>query len=293
MTSAPRIAALTMVRDERVMLPRWVAHYSRECGGPDNLYVLDDNSQDGSTEGLACSVTRLDDWGSQHFERTRMKVITEFAATLHASYDAVLFADADEFLVADPERHEGLAGLVAARAGQRVIGAMNLNVVHDANREPPLDPARPVLGQRTWAKFVPLMCKPAIRTEALPWVAGSHGTTVPFEIDPDLYMFHLKFAERDHLKAVGDHRKNLADREGRAKETSWQFAGDDLVALLDDIVGGVDPDQVQPFEPGPQMLADIVRPAANGTYRAHGRRQVKAMRRQPMVSVPERFRGLV
>lgn len=292
MTSTPRVAAITMVRDERIMLPRWVAHYSRECGGPENLYVLDDNTADGSTDHLPCSVTRLDDWGSQHFERTRMKVITEFAAELHGSYDAVLFADADEFLVADPARHENLPALVAARPERQVIGAMNLNVVHDATREPPLDPDRPVLGQRTWAKFVPLMCKPALRTRALPWVAGSHGTTVPFEIDPDLYMFHLKFAERDHLKAVGDHRKELADREGRAKETSWQFAGDDLVALLDEIVTGVDPGEVAPFKPRPRVLADIVRPAANGTYRAHGRRQVNAMRRQPMVSVPRRFWGL-
>lgn len=288
----PSLAAVTMVRDEKIMLPRWISHYSRECGGPEHLYVLDDNSSDGSTDDLPCSVTKLADWGSQHFERTRMKLITEFAADLHASYDAVLFADADEFLVADPERHEDLRGLVAARTGKPVIGAMNLNVVHDATREPPLDPDRPVLGQRTWAKFVPLMCKPALRTRALPWVAGSHGTTVPFEIDPDLYMFHLKFAERDHLKAVGDHRKDLADREGRAKETSWQFAGDDLVALLDEVVATADPAEVKPFRPRPQVLEGIVRAADNGTYRAHGRRQVKAMQRQPMVRVPKRFWGL-
>jgi hypothetical protein len=154
---APRLAAVTMVRDERVMLPRWVAHYGRECG-PDHLYVIDDNTTDGSTDDLPCSVIRIPSWGDKHFEVTRMRMVSRIAAALLEAYDAVLFADADEFLVADPERHEGLVDLLARREGTEVLGAQALNVVHDARREGPLDPDQPVLGQRQWAKFIPLMC---------------------------------------------------------------------------------------------------------------------------------------
>ena len=59
----PRLAAITMVRDERVMLPRWVAHYGSECG-TDHLYVIDDSSTDGSTDDLPCSVIRIPSWGT-------------------------------------------------------------------------------------------------------------------------------------------------------------------------------------------------------------------------------------
>ena len=292
MSAPPRLAALTMVRDERVMLPRWLAHYGRECG-VDNLFVIDDNTTDGSTVGLPCSVIRIPSWGDKHFETTRMKLVSNIAAGLLEAYDAVLFADADEFLVADPKRHDGLVDLVSKRSTVDVLAAQALNVVHDAAREGPLDPERPVLGQRQWAKFIPLMCKPAIKRVAAPWVAGSHGTTVPFEIEQDLYMFHLKFAEREHLRSTGDHRKALADTEGRAAETAWQFAGDDLVDLLDEVVRDVDPASVEPYKPRKKVLGGIIRQGDAGNYRAHGRRQFNAMRGQPMVQVPERFWGKV
>jgi len=289
----PRLAAVTMVRDERVMLPRWLAHYGGECGGADHLYVIDDNTSDGSTDDLPCSVIRIPSWGDKHFEQTRMRMVSRIAAGLLEAYDAVLFADADEFLVADPERHDGLVDLLRKREQAPALGAQALNVVHDARREPQLDPDQQVLGQRRWAKFIPLMCKPSLKRTTEPWVAGSHGLTIPFGIDPDLYLFHLKFAERDHLRTTGDHRKALADAEGRAAATTWQFAGDDLVALLDEITRYVDPDEVAPYRTRPRVLADIVREGEGGHFRAHGRRQFHAMRSQPMVSVPERFWGRV
>ena len=291
MTRPVRLAALTMVRDESVMLPRWVAHYGRECG-VDNLFVIDDHSTDGSTDDLPCSVIRIPSWGDKHFESTRMRLVSNIAAGLLEAYDAVLFADADEFLVADPERHDGLVDLLAHRPDRPVLAAQGLNVLH-APGEATLDPDRPVLDQRAWAKFVPLMCKPAIKRIPAPWVAGSHGLTEPFEIDADLYMFHLKFVEREHLRTTGDHRKALVDAEGRAAETAWQFGGDDLVALLDEVTHDVDPDGVATYRPRPRQLARIVRQGEGGNYRAHGRRQFNAMRSQPAVAIPERFRGLV
>lgn len=281
-----------MVRDERVMLPRWLAYYGGQLGS-ENLFVVDDNSSDGSTDDLPCSVVRLPDWGSKHFETTRMNVVSAFAAGLLEAYDAVLFADADEFLVADPATYDGLRALVERRADRPVIGAMGLNVVHDARHEPPLDPDRPILGQRHYAKFVPLMCKPSIKRVADPWKAGSHGITAPYEIDPHLYLFHMKFAEQAHLRRTGDHRHALVESQGRAAATTWQFDGDELVTLLEDITRDLDPGRVPEFAPKRRQLGGIVRQAENGVYRAHGRRQMVAMQRQEVVRIPARFHGLV
>ena len=54
----PRVAALTMVRDEAVFLPIWCRHYLRQVGYG-NLYVLDHASRDGSTESLPAQVTKI------------------------------------------------------------------------------------------------------------------------------------------------------------------------------------------------------------------------------------------
>lgn len=285
-----RLAALTMVRDEAVMLPRWLAHYARECGGPEHCYVLDDNSTDGSTEGLDATVVPVADFGSAHFETSRLRLVNEQAARLLERYDAVVFADADELLVADPRRHEDLRALLDAD-DRPVIGAMNLNVVHDVAHEPPLDPARPVLTQRRLAKQVALMCKPAIKRVDAPWRAGSHGIAHPYAISTDLVQFHLKFADRDLLRAAAEHRQHLALTQGRAAETTWQFGGDDLVALLEEVVADADPDAVPTYRPRPRFLDRVVREGENGVFRAHGRRQHVAMRNADLVAVPPRYAG--
>lgn len=286
-----KIAAITVVRDEAVMLPRWIDYYGGQLG-TDHLYVIDDNSSDGSTTALPCSVIRVPDWGSAHFERTRMQLVSGIAAGLLAAYDAVLFADADEFLVADPKHFDGLADLIR-RVDRPVIGAVALNVMHVAAREPALRPDAPILSQRSVAKFMPLMCKPAVKRVADPWVAGSHGVAVPYELDPRLFLFHMKFADRGHLEAVGNHRKHLATTQGRAAQTSWDSTGEDLTRLLDELTAGLDPADLPEFKPTRKLLDGIVRQMDTGAYRAHGRRQMQAMRHQRPVAIPRRFAACV
>ena len=98
----PEVAVITMARDEGELLPLWVSHYARHVG-IDNLVVLDDNSVDGSTEGLGCTVHRVPELkGGLAFEPVRMRLMNGLAAGLLAVYDYVVFVDVDEFLVTDP-----------------------------------------------------------------------------------------------------------------------------------------------------------------------------------------------
>jgi hypothetical protein len=289
----PQVAVVTVVRDEAVMLPRWVAHYTAQLGGPERLVVIDDNSADGSTDGLPCTVLRMPPRLKGTFEPTRMGMINGVAAGLLAAYDAVIFADADEFLVADPEKYADLRALVADRPDRDVLGATTLNVVHHLAEEPALDPARPVLDQRRLAKFVPLMCKPAVKRVPAAWVAASHGIKAPFTVDPDLFMFHLKFADRDHLAAAAAHRHRLVEEHGRPRNTNWSAGEDAMVALLERINADVRPRKVKPFEVDAKKLAGIVETRGERVHRTTGAGQVQAMERQPFVWVPDRFRGTV
>lgn len=288
----PNIAVVTMVRDEAVMLPRWVEHYSRQCG-VDSLVVIDDNSADGSTDDLPCTVIRVPPLQIKGFEPARMGLISGIAQGLLNAYDAVLFADADEFVVADPAKYPDLRHFVADRPGREVLGVMALNVVHDLANEPPLRPDAPVLDQRRFAKFIPLMCKPALKRMPAAWAHASHGIFAPYDVDPDLYMFHLKFADRDLLRAAADHRRRMVEMDGRAQRTSWSEGGDEMTRLLERVNEQLDHGAAKPFAPPVRRLGKIVELQPNGMYRARGKGQVPAMEEQPFVEIPHRFRGLV
>jgi hypothetical protein len=287
----PSLAVITMARDEGAMIRRWVDHYSAQVGA-EHLVVIDDNSADGSTEDLPCPVLRIPYLRKQGFEPARMGLLAGISAGLLEAYDAVMFCDADEFVVAEPRTYESLRHFVAARPGRDAVGVLGLNVVHDVQREEALRDGEPILGQRRLAKFLPLMCKPSLKWQPAAWAHASHGILCPFEVDRELFMFHMKFADRDHLADIAARRHHLNTTEGRAKKTSWARSGDEMVALLDEITADLDRDQIAPFEVKGLGLKKIVQHRGD-MWRATGDGQVIAMRNRPMVEVPERFMGLL
>lgn len=290
----PRLAALTMVRDEAAMLPRWVEHYTRQCGGPDALLVIDDNSADGSTRDLPCPVVRLPGELTHHrFERARMGLLNSFAAGLLEAYDAVVFTDADELLVADPDRHRDLRDFLAHRPPTAAFGAMGLNVLHDLETEGDLDPSRPVLDQRHLAKFVPLMCKPSLKCVPARWTAASHGIHVPFEIDPDLYLFHLKFADRSTLAAMAEERRGVSTGLGRALGSTWVRGPEAMLRVLERSSRGVRRERLRSFEPPAQRRRQEIVQDRGEVHRVAGVNQARAMLVKPTVVIPERFRGVL
>lgn len=288
----PTVAAITMARDEGPMLRRWVDHYVAELGA-DNVLVVDDNSVDGSTDDLPCPVIKIPYLRKKAFEPSRMGVVSGLAAGLLEAYDAVLFADVDEFVVADPRVHESLRHFVATRPGRHAVGVLGLNLMHDVANEPPLDLSRPILEQRRLAKFLPLMCKPSLKFVPADWVLASHGIRAPFAVDPELWMFHLKFADRDHLLKVAEHRHHLNQTEGRAGRTSWARAADEMVALLDEAAAGIPEAKIRPFDPerGKPAIGEIVEQTEPDVWRAVGHGQAKAMANRPIVRIPGRFVG--
>ena len=289
-----RVAAITFCRDEGQMLPLWIRYYGGQFG-VENLYVVDDSSQDGSTDGLACNVLHLPPIRGGKFESTRMKFLAGMAASLRTLYDCVVFTDADEFVVPDPARHAGLRDFIARREGSAdAIAALGLNVVHAVGTEPPLDLSEPILGQRMLAKFVPVMCKPSVNFAGAPWFAASHGIRAAYAVDPDLWMFHLKYADRDLLRAAADLRMQMVAMDGRSRETQWGEGSERLVALLEQITAGVDTAALPEFAPpSGRELADLVTQAGPQRFRAPKGGQLQLMESQPLVRIPDRFYGIV
>lgn len=282
------MAALTVVKDEAVMLPLWVQHY-RERLGLDHLVVLDDRSTDGSTDHIEAEVRDSGGLpGGVDFEKTRLRIANQTATELLERFDWVIFTDADEFLVVDPERHRSLPELLAT-AELPAVAPMALNVVHDLDAEAPLDPGRPILDQRSYAYFAEIMCKPSSKRRRSPWVLASHGIRTPFEIRRDLFMLHLKFADRDRLRVSTAHRRALNVSDGRGGG-SWKVDG--VPEKFEARMRSVDFAATEEFDPAAIDLDSLTMQTPSGrAWRTAKFPQLLGLDVRPIVRIPTRLRG--
>jgi hypothetical protein len=163
-----RRAVLTMVHNEPVFLPIWLRYYSRFFGA-DDIYVLDNDTSDGSTE-------------PDGFVR---------------------IADVDEIVTPRPEC--GTLAEYIDRLDEEFVNCLGYELIHLVDREGPFDPSRAVLEQRGYWFLNHAYNKPALAMEPIRWVPGFHaredGRT---ELDPDLCMIHLH--RMDYEICLARHR---------------------------------------------------------------------------------------
>ena len=287
-------AIVTMARDEGAMLGAWVRHHAGVVG-VDHLVILDDASSDGSTqEAAAAGVTvhHLPSLSGKPFERTRMRILSGIATGLLHAYDYVIALDADELLVIDPA-FGTLDALLRERGCPETLGVVGLNVV-PAPGEAPLDLERPILEQRSVAIFAPGMCKPSIKRVPARWGLASHGIAAPYLPDPGAFMLHLKFADRERLRAISAARHQAFLAEGRAKASTWSKDADDIVGALDAALtrlDGVEVGAVPEFDPTTIDLAGLI-VDDNGIRRPVRQGQLEALQLQAPTRIPTRLKGL-
>jgi hypothetical protein len=131
-------------------------------------------------------------------------------AFLLQSYEAVLFAEADEVVVADPLHFRGLDEYAGAMAGPyaRCVG---LNVLHLHESEPPLNFAGPVLVRRSACYASALYCKALLARVPLAWEPGFH-VARGAEAPPDGRLFLLHLHRADYGYCLERHRASARRR---------------------------------------------------------------------------------
>lgn len=287
----PRVAVMTMVHNEAGMLPKWVSYYGQQVG-VDHLLVLDDNSNDDSTAGLPCPVIKLPEhpW-KQQWGIARVGLANRIAEGLLSFYDAIIFTDVDEFLVPDPAKYDGLVDYIAANPDPDVLAPLGMNVIHKADVEPDLDADLPTLQQRTYVKFAPGMCKPLIKRSTANWSTAFHGSTVPFTIDPDLLLIHLKYYNLPSLAAVATHRHQMHEEEDRGNPLSaWALDADELTSRMRTWSTVPEGQTVAELDPAAVDFSGVVRLSKKGIYRAWGP-HLPEMDKNPLLRLPERYRS--
>ncbi|GAC1439392.1 MAG: hypothetical protein NVSMB51_17260 [Solirubrobacteraceae bacterium] len=182
-----RRAVITMVHNEAVFLPIWLNYYARHFRAKD-IYVLDNESSDGSTEGKGFNripVTR------DSVDHTWMvRTIEALQHELLGRYDSVLVCDVDEIIAPVPEL--GTLDSYLDTFEQEWVNCLGYEVLHMKDREPPLALDRPILDQRGYWFFNGAYDKAALATVPMTWRPGFHGRAdFQFKPDPDLRLIHL------------------------------------------------------------------------------------------------------
>lgn len=235
-------AAFTIAQNEPRFLPLWLRHYGRHFD-PADIYVLDHDSSDGSTEGLegVCNVVPVH--REESFDHMWLRgAVEDFQSFLLRSYETVLFAEVDELVVADPRRYRDL-GHYMDELESSAACCSGYNVVHYPE-EAPLRFEEPILAQRRYWHPSPNYSKRLVARIPLSWNAGFHKEfNAPDALpDPDLYLIHLHRADYEYCLArhraaasrkwpegdlqwnLGWHQRVVEDGEFR----EWFFNGADL-----------------------------------------------------------------
>jgi hypothetical protein len=204
--AAPRTSAVvTIVQNESLLLPIWLGYYSRFFA-PEDIYVLDHDSSDGSTDGDGFVRVPV---SHKTFDNTWMlNTMEEHQRRLLERYDVVVAVDVDEIVAPTPSL--GTLGDYLARFDEEWVNCLGYEVLHERDREPPLDPRRPVLDQRSTWFAAAAYDKPAIATAPLDWRLGRHGRAdYQFNGDPDLRLIHLHRMDYDVCKQRHERWRNV------------------------------------------------------------------------------------
>ncbi len=207
-----RRAIITMVHNEPVFLPIWLGYYSRFFR-PQDIYVLDNDSNDGSTsrEGFVRIPAQRDRVDMMWM----LETIQELQHELVQSYDVVLVTDVDEIVVPVPP--VGTLGEYLDRFDEEWVNCLGYELLHQRDREPPLDTSKPVMSQRRYWFANGGYDKPAVASTPVEWRPGFHGRAdFHYNLDPDLRLVHLH--RMDYGLCLQRHRSRQNRRWGDAEE---------------------------------------------------------------------------
>jgi Glycosyl transferase family 2 len=201
-----RRAVVTIVHNEPIFLPIWLGYYSRFFG-PEDIYVLDHDTSDGST--ARDGFVRIPVSHETVDHTWMVRTIEAKQHELLASYDVVLVTDVDEIVAPQPEW--GTLGEYIDRFDEEFVNCLGYEVIHLIDREGPFDPVRPVLDQRGYWFANDAYSKPALGNTPTRWVPGFHAREDGrMRLDPDLFLIHLHRMDYEICLARHRYRRSRA-----------------------------------------------------------------------------------
>jgi hypothetical protein len=168
---------------------------------PEDIYVLDNDSD---PETLPASGFVRIPVAHDRVDHTWMvRTIESLQHELIRRYDKVLVTDVDEIVAPHPRLGDLGDYLDAFR--EDWVNCLGYELLHQPDREPPLQPEKPILAQRGRWFFNDGYDKAALATTPMSWRPGFHGRTdFHVNLDPDLRLIHLHRV--DYEMCLARHR---------------------------------------------------------------------------------------
>ena len=232
-----KCAVLTIVKNEKYFLPVWLKHYKKYFLNED-IYVLDHETTDGSTDDLDVHVTMVNNELSFDHQWLLDTVKHHFTKLLE-TYEAVLFSEADE-LVYSVEKPLSQTIEEFLKSDNEYVTCRSHEVYHDFTKEIPITGDDKIFPNRKWWFYHDGYDKTLLSKIHLPWHHGFHRTSLnvtpeykPYESSymNDLYLIHLQRCDHSqflirHLERVNWEMAPLDGKGDYNKQT-------DLRKILD------------------------------------------------------------
>ncbi|WKZ24387.1 MAG: glycosyltransferase family 2 protein [Patescibacteria group bacterium] len=204
-------AIFTLVQNEKFFLPIWLKYYSRYFA-PEDIYILDHNTSDGSTDNLKAKVIKLDYPG--FFDHLWMnQTVKDFQKKLLNDYDVVVFVEADEILasVKEPDFAKAIDEEIKDKD---YLPARGFEII-DKERSPLL-PGK-IIAQKHFGIWEKLYNKNLISKVALDWGMGFHALDTTEAENSNFVLIHLHRVDyQEYIK----RKLNFAKKE-KTKEHRW------------------------------------------------------------------------
>jgi hypothetical protein len=234
------IGVFTVVRDDRPLLPEWLAFWQQAVGA-DRLLIFDDTSAGVSVGDLRCTVFRLPTAGSPSgTDEPHVGLVNGFAVGLLEGYDWIVSVRPSEVLIPDPAEFDDLADYLEKRSEQEVIAPVGVRPL----RDPGSANGTPTLRRDGLALFVPDLCRPMLKRVRAPWLHGGRGIAKQYRVDPGLVLIdlvgvdHPAPADPAHVAEFPPAEQELAglvERDGAGGFRVAESAGERLMRLPDRI----------------------------------------------------------
>jgi hypothetical protein len=286
------VCVIPMVRDDNVMLRKFVSYYGG-LFGKEALYIINHGNQQAVREIAAgCNLIPIPDNRTNGFTARRWRTQNNLMTGLRQWFTHVIVVDVDEFVVVDPASGEDLGSFMAKAKARTVRTAFGLEIVHLPDREK--DGIEPhIIGPRRFATINSWYSKPCIISHPTKLSRGGHfASHETLDAPASLYLFHMKYCDVDLYAETLDRRGEAIKAQGvsKVRETTtnrqWFANNRDDDATFKEFSERII-DSSFDFSMHRKMMQNTFRP------RSHELHHFDPPKSSSIYEIPQRFFGIV
>ena len=226
-----KCAVFTIVKNESYFLPIWIKHYKKYFDSKD-IYVLDHESNDGSTTNLDVNVINIfNDLAFDH--QWLVDTVQGVQKRLLEEYECVLFAESDELIYTLEKPLNEVITEFISDSNSLYQTATGREIVEDLGKEKSLEPEDEIMEYRNFWFDDPQYHKTLLSKVPLEWVWGFHKIKNG-DVDKkyNLWLCHLHRCDFDRMLKRHEERAKKWNLKDDGKEAGFQHRIGDREGVL-------------------------------------------------------------